>query len=107
MLDGWYMYRFFDADKKQVLREMLKTQLDKMETDSVTVHTEEERPQTDRAETSLVDMCDEILFENETTEQMNNETAQQVKEIGFDYVLLAMRTYINANKITFWSVWCV
>ena len=28
----------------------------------------------------------EILVENETTVQMNNETAQQVKETGFDYV---------------------
>jgi D-arabinose 1-dehydrogenase-like Zn-dependent alcohol dehydrogenase len=42
----------------------------------------------------------EILVENETTEEMNNETAQQVKEIGFDYVLLVMGTYVNANKIT-------
>ncbi|KAM9528684.1 microtubule-associated serine/threonine-protein kinase 2 isoform 5-T5 [Salvelinus alpinus] len=51
--------------------------LDKMETDTVTVRTEEERPRTDRAETSLLDMYDEILVENETTEQMSNETAQQ------------------------------
>jgi hypothetical protein len=49
----------------------------------------------------------EILVENETTEQMNKETAQQVsEEIGFDYVLLVMGTYGNANKITFWCV-CV
>ena len=34
----------------------------------------------DRAETSLLDMYGEILVENETTEQMNNETAQQVSE---------------------------
>jgi hypothetical protein len=33
--------------------------------------------------------------------QLNNETAQQVKEIGFDDVLLVMGTYVNANKITF------
>jgi hypothetical protein len=36
-----------------------------METDRVTEHTEEERPRTDRAETSLLDMDDEILVENE------------------------------------------
>jgi hypothetical protein len=40
---------------------MLQTWLDRMETDTVTVHTEEERPQADRAETSLLDMYDEIL----------------------------------------------
>ena len=51
------------------LREMLHTQLDKLEMDTVTVPTEEERPQTDRAQTSLLDMYDEILVENETTEQ--------------------------------------
>ena len=58
---------------------MFHTQLDKMETDTVTVRTEEERSRTDRAETSLLDMYDGILVENETTEQMNNETAQQVR----------------------------
>ena len=42
---------------------MLHTQLDKMETDTVTVGTEEERPRTDRAETSPLDMYDEILDE--------------------------------------------
>ena len=47
---------YFDADIKQVSREMLQTQLDKMETDTVTVRTEEERPWTDRAETSLLDV---------------------------------------------------
>ena len=52
---------------------MLHTQLDKVETDTVTVCTEEERPRTDGAETPLLDMYDEILVE---TEQMNNETAQ-------------------------------
>ena len=51
-----------------------------METDTMTVRTEEEMPRTDRAETSLLDMYDEILVENETTEQMNNKTAQQVNE---------------------------
>ena len=35
------------ADKKQGLREMLHTPLDKMETDTLTVHTEEEKPWTD------------------------------------------------------------
>jgi hypothetical protein len=80
MLGAKYKDHYFDADKKQGLREMLHTQLDKMETDTVTVHTEEERPQTDRAEPSLLDMYDEILVENETTEQMNNETGQQVSE---------------------------
>ena len=78
MLDARYKDRYFDADKKRGLREMLHTQLDKMETDTVTVRTEEERPRTDRPETSLLDMYDEILVENEMTEQMNNETAQQV-----------------------------
>jgi hypothetical protein len=81
MLDARYKDRYFDADKKQGLRVcMLQTQLDKMETDTVTVRTEEERPWTNRAETSLLDMYDEILVENETTKQMNNETAQQVSE---------------------------
>jgi hypothetical protein len=47
---------------------MLHTQLDKMEMDTMTVRTEEVRPRTDRAETSLLDMYDEILVENETTE---------------------------------------
>ena len=59
---------------------MLQTQLDKMETDTVTVRSEEERPLTDRAETSLLDMYDEILVANETAEQINNKTAQQVSE---------------------------
>jgi hypothetical protein len=53
---------------------MLQTELDKMETDTVTVCTEGEKPQTDRAETSLLDMCDEILVE---TEQMNNKTSSK------------------------------
>ena len=44
MLDAMYKARYFDADKKRGLREMLSTQLDKMETDTVTVCTEEERP---------------------------------------------------------------
>ena len=61
---------------------MLHTQLDKMDMDTVTVRTEEERPRTDRAETSLLDMYDAILVENETTEQTNNETAQPVSEIN-------------------------
>ena len=70
MLNARYKDRYFDADKKQGLREMLlETQQDKMETD--TVPTEEERPRTE-----LFDMYDEILVENETTEQINNETAQ-------------------------------
>ena len=55
MLDAMYKDRYFDADKKEGLREMLHTQPDKMETDTVTVRTEEERPRTDRAETSLLD----------------------------------------------------
>ena len=50
--------------------------------DTVTVRIEEERPRTARAETSLLDTYDEILFENETTEQINNETAPQVSEIN-------------------------
>ena len=82
MLDAMYKDRYLEADKKQGLREMLHTQLNNMETDTVTVRTEEEKPRTDRAETSLLDMYDEILVENETTEQMNNETAQQVSEIN-------------------------
>jgi hypothetical protein len=48
MLDAMCKDIYFDADKKQRLREMLHTHLDKMETDTVTVRTEEERPQTDR-----------------------------------------------------------
>ena len=42
MLDARYKDRYFDADKKQGLREMLEIQLDKMETDTGTVRTEEE-----------------------------------------------------------------
>jgi hypothetical protein len=68
MLDARYKDRYFDADKKQGLREMLQTQLDEMETDTVTVRTEEERPLTDRAETSLLDTYDQILV---VTEQRN------------------------------------
>ena len=48
MLDARYKDRYFDAGKKQGLREMLHTQLDKMETDTVTAGTEEERPQRKR-----------------------------------------------------------
>ena len=51
-----------------------------METVTVTVRTEEERPQTDRAELHCLTCNDEILVENETTEQINNETEQQVSE---------------------------
>jgi hypothetical protein len=51
MLDVRYKDRYFDADKKQGLREMLQTELDKMEMDTVTVCTEGERPWTDRAKT--------------------------------------------------------
>jgi hypothetical protein len=80
MFHARYKDRYFKADKKQGLHEMLHTPLDKMETDTVIVRTEEERPRTDRAEPSLLDMYDEILVENETTEQMNNESAQQVSE---------------------------
>jgi hypothetical protein len=36
----------------------------------------------ERHETSLLDMYDAILVENEMTEQMNNETAQKVSEIN-------------------------
>ena len=85
VLDAWYKDRYFVADKKRGLREMLHTHLDKMETYTVIVRTEEERPRTDRAETSLLDMYDLILVENETTERMNNETAQQVSEINRFY----------------------
>jgi hypothetical protein len=54
MFDAMYKDRYFDADKKQGIREMLHTQLDKMEMDPVTVRIEEERPRTGRAETSLL-----------------------------------------------------
>ena len=77
MLNAMYMDCYFDADKKQGLCKMLHTQLDKMETDTVTVRTKEDRPWTDRAETSLLDMYDDILVESETTEQINNETASK------------------------------
>ena len=63
----------------------------------------------DTQRTKLRSIVWEFLVENETTEQMN-ETAQQVSErktVAFDYVLLGMGTFVNANKITFWSVWCV
>ncbi|XP_071217621.1 myosin light chain 3, skeletal muscle isoform-like isoform X1 [Salvelinus alpinus] len=107
MLDAMYKNRYFDADKKQCLREILHTLLDKMETDTVTVRTEEERPRTDRAETSLLDMYDEILVENETTEQMNNKTAQQLEftpeqiEDFKDAFQLFDRTPLNEMKITY------
>jgi hypothetical protein len=39
MLDARYKNRYFDADKKQGLPEMLHTPPDKMETDTVTVRT--------------------------------------------------------------------
>ena len=39
--------------------------------------------------------------------QLNNETAQQVKEKCFEDVLLVIGTYGNANKINFHSVFCV
>jgi hypothetical protein len=82
MLDAMYEDCCFDEDKKQGLHEMLHTQLDKIETDTLT---EEEKPRTDKA-FSLLDMYDEILVENEMTEQMNNETAQQIGEnIGYRY----------------------
>ena len=55
---------------------MLHTQLDKKEMDTVTMRTEEERPRTDRAETSLLDMIKSWL----RMKQMNNEKAQQVSE---------------------------
>ena len=42
MLDARYKDRYFDADKKQGLREMLHTQLDKMETVTLPLRTEEE-----------------------------------------------------------------
>ena len=54
------------------------------------MRTEEEAQRTDRAETSLLDMYDEILVENETTEQMNNKTAQQVSERNRLIVLQVM-----------------
>ena len=84
MLNARYKDRYFDADKKQGLCEMLQTQLDKMETDTVTVRTKEEnpwqkRPWTDRPETSLLDLYDEILVENETNEQ-HNSTASKWKK---------------------------
>jgi bacterioferritin (cytochrome b1) len=66
----------------------------------------ESLPRTDRAETSLFDIYNEILVENETTEQMKQHS-KKVKVKGFDYVLLVIGTYVNANKITFWSVLCV
>ena len=104
MLDARYKDRYFHADKKQSLREMLYTAGQDGIGHNDSAHwrrgpTTEEA--TDRAETSLLDMYDEIIFGNGTTEQMNNETAQQVKEIGFDYVLLVMGTYVTADKITF------
>jgi hypothetical protein len=40
-----------------------------MEKDTVTVRTGEERPGVDRAETSLLDMYDEILVETEPMKQ--------------------------------------
>ena len=84
MPDAMYKDPYFDADKTQGLREMLQTQLDKMEMDTVTVDTDEEdprqkRPRTDRVETSLLDMYNEILVENEMTEQteQRNSTASK------------------------------
>ena len=77
MPEAMYYHRYIDADKKQRLCEMLHTQVEERETDTVTVCTKEERPWTERAETSLLDVYDEILVE---TELINNETALQVSE---------------------------
>ena len=78
MLDARYKDRYFDADKKQGLREMLQTQLDKMEKDTVTVHTEEERPRTDRAETSLYDVWWNPGWD--WTKEQRNSTASKWKK---------------------------
>ena len=72
MLDAMSKDRYFDADKKQGLREMLHTQLDKMETDTVTVRTEEERSWTDR---ELKLHCLTCMMKSWL--RLNNETAQQ------------------------------
>ena len=64
-----YKALYLDADK-QGLHEML---------DTVTVLTEEERPRTDRAETSLLGTYDEIWVKNAMTEQRNS-TANKWKK---------------------------
>ena len=51
MLDARYKDRYFDAGKKQGLCEIVPTQLDKKETDTVTVRTEEEDPRQKRPRT--------------------------------------------------------
>jgi hypothetical protein len=80
MLNARYKGRYFDADKKQGLCEMLDTAGQDGNGQSASVHRGREpttEKATDRAETSLLDMHDENLVENVTTDQINNETAQQ------------------------------
>ena len=59
-----------------------------LEMDTVTVRTEEEA-------TELT-----CIMKSWSRMKRLKETAQQVKEICFDYVLLVVGTYGNANKIT-------
>ena len=64
MLDARYEDRYFDADTKQGLCEILDTDGEEDGNGSAP----RKRGHGQRAETSLLDMHDEILVENETTE---------------------------------------
>ena len=86
---------------------MLHTQLDQMEPDSVTVHTKEGHGQTELKLHCLTCMMKSWLRMkrlNNSQQQQQQQHSRYVDEIGFDYVLLVMGTYVNANIITFWSV---
>ena len=79
MLDARYKDRYADVEKKQGLRETLTDTAGQDGNGHSDGAHRRRGPTTDRDETSLLDMHDEILVENETTEQ-NNKTAQQVSE---------------------------
>ena len=76
MLDAMYKDRYFDADKKEGLREMLHIAGQHGNGHSDSAHRGRGHGQTDRAETSQLDMYDEILVENETTEQRNSTASK-------------------------------
>jgi hypothetical protein len=77
MLDAIYKDRYLDADKKEGLGEMLHTQLDKMETDTVTVGTKRGHGQTKLKLHCLTCMMKSWLI----MKRLNNET-HQVSEIN-------------------------
>ncbi|XP_041691786.1 endosomal/lysosomal potassium channel TMEM175 isoform X3 [Coregonus clupeaformis] len=81
----------FDADKKQCLGEMFQTQLDKMETDTVTVSPRERNhDRRGHGQTELKLHCSTCMMKFWLrTERLNNETAQQQS-----YVILAIIIFL-------------